>query len=311
MPLVSVIVPNYNHARFLPLRLGSILGQTCRDFEVIVLDDASTDGSREEIARHLGDPRVRFHPNGTNSGSPSVQWNRGVALARAPLVWIAESDDYAAPEFLAAMTDLLARTPGACLACCQSWTVDADGTVTGDASAWMDDVDPGRWLADYTAPGRDECARHLLWKNTIPNASAVLFRREAYLRAGGAPVGMRLSGDWLTWVRMLLLGDFAFTARKLNFFRQHPGAVRATTDQRRISMERWAVRSLISRRCRLDGAARARLAASTAGELVWLVGNAPRGAKTGVLLKGLRASWPLLVRSPLAVLGTIAARARK
>src|SRR5215469_14819662 len=94
-PKVSIVVPNYNHARFLPQRLDSILGQTFQDFELILLDDSSTDDSRSILLEYgRRDPRVRIEFNEVNSRNPFKQWNKGVGLAHGQYVWIAESDDY-------------------------------------------------------------------------------------------------------------------------------------------------------------------------------------------------------------------------
>src|SRR5690242_21921320 len=89
-PTVSVIIPNYNHARYLPRRIESVLRQSYQDFELILMDDASTDDSREVLSLYLSDPRVRVQFNEVNSGSPFKQWNKGVKLARGKYVWIAE-----------------------------------------------------------------------------------------------------------------------------------------------------------------------------------------------------------------------------
>ena len=99
----GVIVPNYNHARFLRQRLDSILAQTFQDFELILLDDCSTDESRTILEEYARDPRVRLDFNEVNSGSPFKQWNKGVRFARGKYVWIAESDDYADPRLLEAL----------------------------------------------------------------------------------------------------------------------------------------------------------------------------------------------------------------
>jgi glycosyltransferase involved in cell wall biosynthesis len=88
---VSVVVPNYNHARFLRKRVDSILGQTFQDFELILLDDCSTDDSRSVLSKYADDPRVRIEFNEVNSGSTFKQWNKGVWLAHGEYVWIAES----------------------------------------------------------------------------------------------------------------------------------------------------------------------------------------------------------------------------
>jgi cellulose synthase/poly-beta-1,6-N-acetylglucosamine synthase-like glycosyltransferase len=78
MPTVSVIVPNYNHARFLARRIDSILKQSFQDFELILLDDCSTDDSRSILSLYARDPRVRIEFNEANSGGTFKQWNKGV-----------------------------------------------------------------------------------------------------------------------------------------------------------------------------------------------------------------------------------------
>ena len=92
MAKVSVVIPNYNHARFLPKRVDSVLRQTFQDFDLILLDDCSTDDSRSILSKYADDPRVKIEFNEVNSGSSFKQWNKGVGLARGEYVWIAESD---------------------------------------------------------------------------------------------------------------------------------------------------------------------------------------------------------------------------
>ena len=99
---VSVVVPNYNYARYLDGRMRSIFEQTYPIFETIVLDDCSTDGSLarlDDIARTSG-RRFRIVANDENSGSPFAQWERGCRLARGKYVWVAEADDGSDPRFL-------------------------------------------------------------------------------------------------------------------------------------------------------------------------------------------------------------------
>ena len=93
MPKVSVVVPNYNHGRFLDRRLGSILNQTFQDFERIFLDDASTDNSKEVFGHYNDDPRIRSSFNSANGGSTFVQRNRGIEMARSEYIWTTEADD--------------------------------------------------------------------------------------------------------------------------------------------------------------------------------------------------------------------------
>lgn len=76
-PLVSIIIPNYNHARFLDERMTSVLEQTYQHIEVIILDGCSTDNSREVIEKYRSNPKVRkIVFNDTNSGSPFRQWKK-------------------------------------------------------------------------------------------------------------------------------------------------------------------------------------------------------------------------------------------
>ena len=229
MARVSVIIPNYNYGRFLRRRIESVLGQTWTDFEVIVLDDASQDNSREIIAQFLPDPRIRIVENKINSGSTFAQWNRGACLCRGEYVWIAEADDYADPEFLATLVATLDRHPEVGLAYCQSWNIDESGKVLGSNEAYTRGLDPLRWRHDYICNGQVECRDALIFMNTIPNASAVVFRRSLYEAVGGADMSLRLSGDWMLWVRMALASGVAFHAVPLNYYRSHSSSVRSQT----------------------------------------------------------------------------------
>ena len=95
MPKVTVIIPNYNHAKFLPRRIESVLNQTFQDFEVVFLDDSSTDNSLEIFNNYSTDKRIRLIQNNVNSGSPFKQWIKGLRESKGEYIWIAESDDFA------------------------------------------------------------------------------------------------------------------------------------------------------------------------------------------------------------------------
>lgn len=98
---VSIILPNYNHAQYLQERLDSLFNQTHQDFEVIILDDASTDGSQNILTPYKDHPKVtHFIINEKNTGSPFKQWEKGITLATGEYIWIAESDDFCDINFL-------------------------------------------------------------------------------------------------------------------------------------------------------------------------------------------------------------------
>lgn len=240
-PRISVIVPNYNYARYLEIRLNSIFQQTRQDFEVIYLDDASTDGSKEEYERLAGDPRMRAVFNTSNSGSAFAQWNKGVKEARGEFIWIAEADDIADERLLEVLTRRLENDPQCGIAYCASQFIDEDGKVTGRAEDELNPLDAKRWHHDFENNGRDECARYLIQRNTIFNASAVVFRKEAYLKAGCADEQLKLCGDWITWARMLYHCNVAYTGEPLNHFRKHAQSVRSTTSDARHVWESYCV----------------------------------------------------------------------
>ena len=224
MPKVSVVVPNYNHARFIRQRIESVLGQTYRDFEVILLDDCSTDESRSIISEYAADSRVRIEFNEKNSGSTFKQWNKGVRLAKGEYVWIAESDDYADKNLLERLVAALDAEPSIAFAYCRSWRVSEENHLDGFADSYLERP---RWTVDYCVDGREECRNFFVVYNTIPNASAAVFRKAAYELVGGADESLLLCGDWKLWAAMALTGNVAYVSEPLNYFRFHDASVRS------------------------------------------------------------------------------------
>lgn len=219
---VSVIVPNYNHARYLRQRINSVLEQTYQDFEVILLDDCSTDDSQSILREYADDPRIRIEFNAVNSGSTFKQWNKGVRLARGEYVWIAESDDYADPQLLEKLVSRLDAQETAVLCNCRSWRVSSDDEIVGFLDAYLVDLDSRRWTADFCADGPEECRKYLVRCNTLLNASSVLFRKEAYERAGGADESLVYCSDWKLWASMALSGGgIVYVGEPLNYCRVH------------------------------------------------------------------------------------------
>lgn len=223
-PKVSVIVPNYNYANFLEQRLNSIVRQTFRDFEVIFLDDASSDASVALVQEKFSTAISVMDINPVNTGNPFVQWNRGVRQAKGEYIWIAEADDFCEPDFLERMVAVLDKHPSVGLAYCLTTPVDLEGRVI-DADFFdhfVSDLLPNRWADSYVSSGVDEIDNALLFKNTITNVSGVLFRKQSYIKSGYAAENLRMCGDWLSYCRILTVSDAAFVRSALNFHRQHP-----------------------------------------------------------------------------------------
>ncbi|MDG3003073.1 glycosyltransferase [Paludisphaera mucosa] len=224
---VSVIVPNYRHAPYLEERLRSVFEQTVRPHEIIFLDDASPDDS-VEVARRLAPLSpvpMRIVVNDRNSGSTFRQWMKGMELATGDLIWLAESDDACHPQFLERLLPEF-HDRDVVLAYAQSALIGPKSEAwAADFLAHTDDLDPQRWRSRYTAEAAEEAELGLSQKNTIPNASAVVFRKPERLDFAAELAGMRFAGDWLFYAMMLRGGKIAFVPESLNSYRRHEQSV--------------------------------------------------------------------------------------
>jgi len=219
MTKISVILPNYNHHKFLNQRLDSIFNQTYNSFEVIILDDCSSDESCNILTQFSKKSKVaHFIINENNSGSPFSQWRKGIELAKGEYIWIAESDDFADSTFLTEMVCLLDQNPTAGLAYCQSHIVDEDSHILRDNYSWTDDLDVTRWRKQFKNKGLDEIQHFLSKKCTIPNASAVLIRKSA-IQIKDIQTQFKKMGDWYLWISILKNHDVVYIPKLLNYFR--------------------------------------------------------------------------------------------
>lgn len=223
-PLISVVIPNYNYGRYLKGRIESVLNQTFTDYELILLDDASTDDSVKVMEEYKEHPKVSLLVvNDNNTGSPFQQWIKGILLARGTYIWMAEADDLAEPIFLETCVNYLNVHADTSVCFVGSKTINAAGEVgKKDINHWG-----GRVKNDYSYFDGKEYAEHnLYWKNYIINASGVVFRREYALNLINSPFQtMRYCGDWLFWFEMAMQGGVIEVYKNLNYFRMHEAKV--------------------------------------------------------------------------------------
>ncbi|PBC74231.1 glycosyltransferase family 2 protein [Fibrobacter intestinalis] len=214
MPFVSVIVPNYNHAPYLKQRLDSVFNQTFQDFEVIILDDCSTDNSKEIIEEYRNRPQTsHIIYNAINSGSPFKQWAKGFELAQGEYIWIAESDDWAELNFLEEMIRILDKHESLTLAFCESFWEFSEKTVFGQTS-----------LRDSFFNGLEFIQKRQIYGNCIVNASSVLFRKKFLSNIPTDYQDFQGSGDYILWSYLCELGNIFYTTKRLNHFRRHESA---------------------------------------------------------------------------------------
>jgi glycosyltransferase involved in cell wall biosynthesis len=227
----SVIVPNFNYCRYLAERLDSITKQTVAPYEVIVLDDASTDRSVDWLSDNLERicPDAELITNEVRSGLVFAQWLAGIRRARGDYVWIAEADDLAQPEFLAEALRGFDH-PNVVMSYCQSKQMAPDGAILcDDYLDYVSDVSATKWTTVYVNDGLDEIVTALSVKNTIPNVSGVVFKRDVLLEVLESMLPelktYRVAGDWITYIEMLQRGRIAFSPKPLNLHRRHPSSV--------------------------------------------------------------------------------------
>jgi len=232
-PLISVIVPNYNHATYLKQRLDSIFNQTYANFEVILLDDCSTDNSSEILTTYSKNPKVSHCVfNKVNSGSTFAQWNKGVSLAKGDYIWVAESDDFCEPNFLETVLQPLLQNKDVALSYCQSHRVNSNGDITGNWITHTSMFQPNPLEQDFVVDGNVFIENYLIHKNIIPNASAVLIRKTNLLKIMPLVFKpfMKYNADWFYYVQLLCNKKVAFVAESLNSFRYHETSVIAKAD---------------------------------------------------------------------------------
>jgi len=193
MPKVSVIVPNFNHAKYLKQRIDSILHQTYSDFELIILDDCSTDNSKEIIESYREHPKVScIVYNIKNGGTPFKQWNKGIELASGEWIWIAESDDYAEPEFLEKLMQQTQMHSNLGLLYCTNNWVDENGAKLLPT---LED----KSIEVYE--GKNFILNKMMYENEIPNVSSTLFKKKLYtLIDNRLYEDMKLCGDWFFYI---------------------------------------------------------------------------------------------------------------
>lgn len=219
-PLVSVIIPNYNHKKFLNQRINSVLSQTFTDFELILLDDCSTDNSQELLLSYKNNPHVsHIVINTKNGNSPFLQWEKGIRLAKGKYIWIAESDDSAEPTFLSSTVKQLELNPEARICLTGSYIIDEENNPACNIYGFDQWTENGETCIFQS---NNYLETHMLHTNSIYNASMVLFRKEGCLSNIMTDYrNMHYCGDWLFWIEQIRKGTVIEIHQKLNYFRKH------------------------------------------------------------------------------------------
>ncbi|WP_316810410.1 glycosyltransferase family 2 protein [Pedobacter heparinus] len=217
MPKVSVIIPNYNHAAFLVQRIESVVNQSFQDFEVILMDDCSTDHSKTIIEQYRSHPKVSLIVyNEENTGSTFKQWEKGISLSKGEYIWIAESDDWCELNLLEYLVDGIEKDENCVISYCQSYCVQDENKIN-----W---VSHDHYLSEIT-DGNAFMKNRMLLHNPIYNASMVLWKRDFFPKISPEFKNYKLCGDWFFWMDLCRQGKVHISGRLLNYFRKHENDV--------------------------------------------------------------------------------------
>jgi glycosyltransferase involved in cell wall biosynthesis len=208
--------------------LDTIFNQTFQDFEVILLDDCSTDGGWEYLKQFSDHPKVSHCiRNESNSGSPFKQWKKGLELTKYDWIWIAESDDFSDLHFLEKCVSRIEENVS--LVFVKSEFVDQKGAPLyfNGVKHEMKSYDLGNM--EFRMGGRNFLEDHLIYRNYILNASAVVFKKPSSFP--NSILTMRYAGDWFFWISNSCLGDVVYIPSMINFYRYHEATTRSNYDE--------------------------------------------------------------------------------
>lgn len=213
-PLVSVIIPNYNHSSYLVDRIESVLSQDYDNFEVVILDDCSSDDSRRIIESYRSNKRVvRIIYNDINSGSTFKQWHKGFKYCNGEYIWIAESDDVGHPRFISTLINSIKGDKSIVMAVSGLIFINQNGDTTGYGSI-------NRLNKTCTYDSDDFIKINMFLDNHVLNASSVIFRQDALKKISQDYTLFKAAGDYLFWLEISRIGKIIEIPDKLDYFRR-------------------------------------------------------------------------------------------
>ena len=198
--MISVVIPLYNKEKQIAHTLKSVLNQTFQDFEIVIVDDGSTDGSVAEVEKY-SDSRIRL-VHQQNAGVSAAR-NRGIEEATGELIAFLDADDEWKPEYLATQNHLYQKYPDCRVYACNYEFRDLDGKMMQTIIHKLPFTSEDGILSNYFEVA--SCSHPPLW------TSAVMVKKQAIQAIGGFPVGIRSGEDLLTWARLAVNEKIAYS----------------------------------------------------------------------------------------------------
>ncbi len=200
--MISIVIPLYNKELSIGYTLQTVLTQTYQDFEIIIVNDGSTDHSVEEVAK-VTDPRIRLIHQ-SNAGVSAAR-NRGIEEAKGEYIAFLDADDEWKPDYLKTQYELTQKYPECSVFTCNYEFKDSQGKITPTIIRKLPFKDEDGILSNYFEVA--SCSHPPLW------TSAVIVKKSAIQSIGGFPVGIKSGEDLLTWARLACKYSIAYTQK--------------------------------------------------------------------------------------------------
>lgn len=209
MPLVTFVVPCYNYAHWLGQCVSSILAQNYENFEVLIMDNCSTDDT-PEVAQSFQDARVRHVRNDSNLGAEG-NFNKGLTLARGKYAWILPADDLLrSPSVLRRFVDVMEQNVDLGFVFCRA--IELDGEKERGVVWWAD-------LGDQDCTWNNSTFVPRLIESNCIAFSSVLLRKECLNHVGMFPVDLPYAADWYLWIMLAMHYSVRYLAEPMVFSR--------------------------------------------------------------------------------------------
>lgn len=224
--MISVVIPLYNKEKQIAYTLQSVFNQTFQDFEIVIIDDGSTDGSVAEVEK-FSDSRIRL-VHQQNAGVSAAR-NRGIEEAKGELIAFLDADDEWKSEYLATQYHLYQKYPDCSVFACNYDFRDSEGKVSPTIIRKIPFAGEDGILSNYFEVAC--CSHPPLW------TSAVMVKKQAIQAVGGFPVGIKSGEDLLTWARLAVNGVIAFSNLSMAIFVRNEALFNKDQQQRTPEIE--------------------------------------------------------------------------
>lgn len=226
-PKISIVFTSFNHREFLEEALDALINQTFKDFELIIIDDNSSDGSQEILKKYTDDKRVKMYLLEKNTGSYVNSSNIGASKAKSEYIIFAQCDDVAEKTQLENLYNTMLQNPEVGVAFSSSIMIDKNGSSLGNDFDGREKTFKKQCFYDTFIP-RLQMTKYFLYSCVIPNLSAALMKRSLFEKLNGLSPKFLVVSDWDFWMKMTLECDFYYLRDSLNRFRQHDTTIRST-----------------------------------------------------------------------------------